>query len=350
MATVEQPHDYYNLPPAYLGFCGFLRLQAGTVLAGGGVDAYSHRNMTVRATSADMNTTQEVTKPDIIDSRFDKTVYQLGPKLVEGSISFPAVYDIQGGVNIVEALYCYAVTRKAIDGLISPFALDVKYAVSGGQNDGSFVYMGCIANTFKFAVTNEDVVNINVDIIGLVREQSTEELAPPSAAELTNTRIVTWNDARVELVLDESRTGGGLITIGGEYVRSFECNINNAAERFYTLNKQLFPQAVAPTKRDVDGSLELLGRHRDLADIAWTNENFCSESSQIKFGFVPKSTTADCNSTFGVTLPNCIFEIEEMSLGVGLFVTTVNWHSLPAAGNTTDDPLLESLNSTVFNY
>lgn len=331
-------------PPAYMGFVGFVRLVGGTIPAGGGGDNFTHGNMIVRATSADINVTQEITKPDIIDSRYDKTVYQLGPKIVEGNIGFPAVYDQQGGANIVNALYRYAVTRGQIDGLLSPFDLEVKYATSNNLNAGSFSYPGCIANTFQFSVTQEDVVNISVDIIGIRRDTLTENDTPaPSATDLTNTRIVTWNDARVEI-----RGGTAFETIGGQFVRSFEANINNAAERFYTLNALLAPQAIAPTKRDIDGTIELLGRHSDLADSAFNNENYCNATIGIAFGFVPKGSIGDCNSSFSVLLPNCIFEIEEMSLSVDLFVTTMNWHSLPAAGTGIDDPLLTNMNNVTF--
>lgn len=342
----ELPHDYYNNPPAYMGFVGFVRLKTGNIPAGTGGSVYSHRDMIVRATTADINVSQEITKPDIIDSRYDKTVYQLGPKLIDGSISFPAVYDQQGGANIVEALYRYAITRGAENGLLTDFDLDVKYATTNDSHDGSFIYNNCIVNTFQFSVSHEDVVNISVDLIGLTRALSLDSTSP-SATDLTNTRIVTWNDARVEI---RAGTRGEFGIIGGEFVRTFEANINNAAERFYTLNKNLFPQAIAPTKRDIDGSMEILGRHKDLATLAFDNQNYCSEDTSIAFGFVPKATIGDCDSTFSVLLPNCILEIEEMSLSSDLFVTSINWHSLPAAGTGIDDPLIQNLNNVTFSY
>ena len=337
------PHPYYNNPPAYMGFVGFLKLRTGNVVGTTQADSnYSHGEMIVRANSADINLSQDVTKPDVIDSRYDRTVYQLGPKVIEGSFSFPAVYDAQSGANIVEALYRYAITRNS-SGLLSPFDLDVKYASSNSApNVSDFIYFGNIVNSWTFSVSNEDVVTINVDMIGLTREFNESTIIP--AADLTNTRIVTWNDARVEI-------SGGRITntIGGQFVRAFEATVANNAERFYTLNKNLFAQAIAPTKRDITGNITLMGRHQDLANLALSNESYCSEAVQVKFGFETLATGEGCESTFGVTLPNCVFQIEEMSLSNELFETRVDWHSLPAAGTGIDDPLIANLGAT-FTY
>jgi hypothetical protein len=95
----------------------------------------------------------------------------------------------------------------------------------------------------------------------------------------------------------------------------------------------------------------LIGRHQALGNVALNNELNCTESANIKFGFNTPGTGEGCSSsTFNVTMPNCIFEIEEMSLTNDLFETTVNWHSLPAAGTGVCDPMLASLGSTTFDY
>ena len=139
------PHGYYNNPPAYMGFVGFVKLRTGNVVGTSQADSnYTHEDMIIRATSADLNLSQEVSKPDVIDSRYDRTVYQLGPKIIEGTVAFPAVYDLQGGASIVEALYRYAITRNT-SGLLSDFNLDVKYASSQtAPNVADFIYYGNI--------------------------------------------------------------------------------------------------------------------------------------------------------------------------------------------------------------
>ncbi len=355
------PHGFWNAPRAFMGFVGFVRVQAGTIKGNNdGVSDTLHGSYLIRATSADINLTQEITKPDVIDSRYDRSVYQLGPKLVDGSFAFPAVYEVPTGetTTLFEILYRYAVTRD-IHGLLSPFELNVKYAQSNLlPNEAEFRYTGCMANTWQFAVAQSDVVTCTVDVLGVNRE-TLGALDPPTrsdtactgsstseTATLGTTRIVTWNDARVEM------SGGRLVaSIGGEYVRSFEANINNDAERYYTLNTKLFVQAIAPRKREISGNVVLMGRHQQLGNIAINNELNCTESTNIKFGFNTPGTGEGCSdSTFNVTMPNCIFQIEEMSLTNDVFETTVNWHSLPSAGTGVCDPMLESLGSTTFDY
>jgi hypothetical protein len=357
------PQSFLNNPRAYMGFAGFVKI--GSNVIGGtpnqingnsdGAGLIDYNPYTIRATSADINLTQEITKPDVVDSRYDRSVYQLGPQLVDGSISFPVVYEVptNNTLTLFEVLYRLAVTRDD-NGGISPFDMEVRYDLSGNAD---FVYTGCIVNTWKFAVAQSDVVTCDFDIIGVGRKPATIE--PPTRSDTLctgsstgstdsfgATRIVTWNDARVEM------QGGrlGATGVGGQFVRTFECNINNDAERFYSLNTVLAPQHVAPRKRDVTGSMTLIGRVPLLSDTARTNELHCTESSTIKFGYRTESGGEGCSdSTFNVILPNVVFEIETMSLVNDIFESTVNWHSLPAAGTGVCDPLLE-IGSAVFDY
>jgi len=360
---MASPHGFFNAPPAYMGFVGFVRLvKTGGILGNNdGVSPTDHGNYLIRATTADINLTQEITKPDVVDSRYDKNVYQLGPKLVDGSVSFPVVYEVPDDETstLFEILYRYAVTRQN-SGALSNFDLDVKYASSNTLpfNDAEFRYNGCIVNTWKFAVAQSEVVTCTFDIIGVNREPA-GTLDPPARSDalcsgsstsspdtLGTTRIVTWNDARVEL------SGGRLVgSIGGQYVRSFEVNINNDAERYYSLNTKLFAQAIAPRKREISGNIVLLGRIPDLSAVALSNQDNCTESTNIKFGYATPGTGEGCSlSTFNVTLPNCVFKIETMSLSNEIFESTVEWSSLPSAGTGVCDPLLSSLGSTTFDY
>lgn len=306
MAKTPFPND----PRAYMGFVGYVKILG----------------YTVRATSADVNLTQEITKPDVVDSRYDRSVYQLGPQLVDGSISFPVVYEAGiGGTTLFEVLYNLAVNRDAI-GELGRFDVEVKYASNVG-----FKYTKCVINTWKFSVAQSDVVTCDFDIIGEARETGT--LSNPSEGDVSTTRIVTWNDAFVNMSL-----AGG--TVESQNIRTFDCSIANDVERFYSLNGVLAPQALAARKRDVTGSLTVMGRHDVLAGAALANEINCTESSTIDFGYITNSTGEGCTgSTFSVTLPNCVFEIETLSLTNDIFESTVAYHSLPGAGTGITDPL-----------
>lgn len=349
----------FEQPPAYMGYVGFVSIDGSVV----------------RATSADIKLTQDITKPEVIDGRIDRTVYGLGPQEVGGSIAFPAIYDNAGGATTIANLWNKTCQRKN-DGTLFDFPVLIKYAEGGVYNTSVFTYDNCVMNSIQFSVTNGDNLNITADIIGLTRTQGDKDeetiIDPPGSSIATdNSRVVTWADSRMELrpvqpsadlpdggnrsgrqfgwvhPSDKASDGTDVRYIGGQHIRSYEVNVNNNVERFYTLNRALFAQAVAPSKRDVTGNVVFLGRIPDLSEMAFTNEDWAYEDSYILFGFQPSVGS----SSFIRKLPNVVFQIEEMSITNNLFETTVNWHSLPAAritptvtnpGNTTSetDPLL----------
>ena len=317
-------HPYYEKPPAYMGYVGFVNI-------GGNI---------IRATSANMALSQDITKPDVVDGRIDKTVYQLGPQEVGGSIAFPAIYDNAGGTTTVADMWQKTCQRSQI-GTLPEFDVTIKYAQTGTYNSSSFVYKHCVVNSMQISVTQSDVMNINLDIIGLLRSSASLPLPPGSSVHTDNSRVVTWADSRINIIAGGRPIGlGG--TVGGEFIRSYEVNVNNNVNRFYTMNRNLFAQAVAPAKRDVTGNIVFLGRLDGLGELAFTNDQYAYENTSIDFGFQPSVGS----SSFVRRLPNVVFQIEEMAITNDLFETTMQWHSLPAAriANATTsaatDPLL----------
>ncbi len=330
-------NPFFEQPPAYMGYVGFVNMDGNII----------------RATSADIKLTQDITKPDVVDGRIDRTVYQLGPQEVGGSVAFPAIYDNAGGTTTVENLWNKACTRTDIGTLIN-FPITVKYAQTGTYNSSTFKYDNCVVNTMQFSVTQSDVMNITTDVIGLTRTPESIAVADfpgaPGPDSQDNSRVVTWADSRIEINEGPQRPIGLGGQIGGQFIRSFEVNINNNVERFYTLNKALFAQAIAPAKRDVTGNIVFIGRLDGLGELAFTNELYGYEDTEIRFGFKPSIGSTE----FIRRLPNCVFQIEEMAITNNLFETTVNWHSLPAAyianatTNATYDPLLDDTYTTSY--
>ena len=302
----------FGTPPAYMGFMGYVRFKFPSV-----------NDVIIRATSADLRLSQDITKPDVIDGRFDKTVYQLGPQIVEGSVEYPAIMERSGRTDPTAQLYRAAIGRDVGIGaragrLKSTYIFDTEVMYT--TQFANFKYNQCIVNTWSFKAEQSGIVTINVGLLGRDREQAANTpLTTSSSGFPINARIVTWNDVTVGIT--------GAVTVSSEYVRTFEATVNNDAERFYTFNGLLAPQDIAARKRDIDGSIVLLGRHPQLAEQAYTNQDRCYEVSQINFGYQLSRT--ECNSTFLVTYPNTIFEIEEMQLSNDIFETTVNWHVLP---------------------
>jgi hypothetical protein len=352
----------YGIPPAFMGYVGFVRLRPTNGIIGHAAEggAYNHGAYTFRALSADINVTQEITKPDVIDSRYDRTAYQLGPRLVDGSINFPVVYEVNSsGKTLFETMYRYAVTRQP-NGLLSDFNLDVKYAATADANLATFVYENCVVNSFSFNVAQSDMVQSTIEVVGKDRKIVDIGADPPNTIEACGgssgadggfgtTRIVTWNDARVEISSEAGGFSGGN-SVGGAYIRTFDMTINNDVERFFTLNGVLAPQGVAPRKREITGSVVFMGRHDKFATFNFENEKRCDGDGIVKFGYKTPSTGLGCDpSTFDVALPNTVFEIETMSLTNDIFESTVNYHTMPAGGINVCDPLLDNIGGNTFD-
>ena len=303
----------FGTPPAYMGFVGFVRYE------------FPNSVVVVRATSADVKLSQDIQKPDVIDGRWDRSVYAPMAQIVEGSVEYSAIMERQGGVDPTARLYRAAVGREISGPRFGQlrnsniFNLGVRYTSQFSE----FRYKDCLINTWKFSVVQQDFVKVNVGLIGRIREDAVlGPLTSSSPGFPTNARAVTWADAVVKV-----QGSRGSPNISGDYIRSFDITYNNNADRFYTLNRSLAPQDIAVKKRDIDGKIEILGRHEGLGEHARTNQDRCYEESKIKFGY--QLTRDQCNSTFLVTVPNIVFRIEELSLTNDIFQTSVQFHSLP---------------------
>ncbi|MFA5598989.1 MAG: phage tail tube protein [Phenylobacterium sp.] len=270
-------------------------------------------NSPVRVTSADLHLAQSVTKPDIIDGKTDKTVYILGPKIIEGGLSFPAVHDQATGV--ISSIWNMAVQRDA-DGRISNDDINVKYATGV-----SYKYTDCIINTLEMSVTQQATLDVTLNVMG--KDRITGDTTEPSYS-YRNTRAITWND----IIFGISSSS---LNVAGSETRQFSININNDADRYYTFNRLLAPQDLAPRKREITGTMEIMGRNLGLANLALTNQNRCHEDGVIRFGYELGGLTSatGCAGSWVVEIPGCVFEIETLNLTNNLFVTTVNYHALP---------------------
>lgn len=355
----------------------------------------------IRATNIDLNVTQSITKPPLIDGRFDLTTYQLGPKEVGGGIQFPAIHGaLNGGssAGIVGSIWEAAMERNSSNGrLNNSFDTHVKYVSSqahpygGGAEEVAFKYTKCQVNTLEMSVSQGETLNVNMDLVGIERQNdnSTNIIYPTR-----NTRIVTWNDVVAAFhIAEPSANRVGLVT--GQVLRNISLNINNGVERFYTLNNKLFPEDITATKREITGSATALGRIFNIAKLARTNEQRCAEFSSIIFGFRaagsgrfivdqqgasnpysegscpgtqstftdPISSNAyntcsyDCSGGFFVYFPGVVFEIETLGLTTDIFETEFNFHILPGAQQATfanDAGFLlgsgGSINNNTFRY
>lgn len=368
-----------------------------------GGETLARNSSAIRATSIDLNLRQTITKPPLIDGRFDLTAYQLGPREVGGGIQFPAVHGaLNGGssAGIVGSIYRAAMQRNANDGRLTfPFDSYVRYvsknahSYGAGDTEVSYKYTKCQVNTLEMSIAQSDVLNVNMDLVGIDRQPATKvDLVYPSR----NTRMVTWNDVVAAFHVVEPASGRvGMVT--GEVLRNFSLNINNGVDRFYTLNNKLVPEDITATKREITGSATSLGRVFNTAQLARTNEDRCAEFSQVIFGFraagsgrfivdqqgagdpysngacptsggddtftdpasgtIYNTCSYDCSGGFFLYFPGVVFEIETLGLSTDIFETEFNFHILPGAQQETfasDAGFLlgdtGSINTTTFQY
>lgn len=283
---------------ASMGFVGYVQFE----------------NSLVRATSADVKATQNIEKPNVVDGKLDKTVYQLGPIEVGGTIAFPAIHE--DGSAVTALLWKRAIERSTADGKLTKLQfINIRY-----NDTAAYQYNQCLVDTFEFAAAQYDMVNISVGIIGISRQQGTI-LAPNNFYAFRNTRAVTWNDAVVNF--------SGPVTVNGDEIRNFTVSLANNSQRFYTLNRSLFPQDIAPTKRDITGSVVIMGRNNSLANRAFSNDTRCTETTSVTWGYQLGITSPGCSGDFLVNIPGVVFQIEEIAITNELLETTVNWHALP---------------------
>jgi hypothetical protein len=305
-------------PNAYLGFVGWVRFGSSYF---------------VRATSADIGVTQSIEKPDVVDGKIDKTVYQLGPVEVGGSVSFPGVYELYPGTtkSPLVQLWNWAIQRTDGGDIVPANKQDIfiKYV-----NGVGFRYTKTVIDSYEFNIAAEDVLNITVNVIGVDRQQDTDPSINNNLPDYSqrNTRIITWNDVDVSI-------GGPGVSVESAEIRSFTATVANNVQRIYTLNSSLAPTVVVPTKRDITGSFTLIGRNSSLGlraygyegESATGNETRCTADNTIGFGYSTQlGENANCASEWGVEFADCVvFEVEEMAITNDFFETTVNWHALP---------------------
>ncbi len=340
---------------ANMGWVGFLNLVIPSLKA----------DNILRVTSADVNLSQDITKPDVIDGRIDKTVYQLGPKIVEGSLSMPIIADINPNDaslsaagcpeandlssttsvagNLLKNIWCWATARGPQGRLLYNDAeLRIRYA-----NHAAFAFDTAIVNTLGMTVTQSDAVTFDIDVIGRARstaEQAfnTDAFTEPKITDfLAPARVFTWNDVTVNGIGGCSNPEDLFFS---NQVRAFTMEINNNADRFYTLNGSLFPVDINVGQREVTGSLTLLGLQDRLRLLAETNQDRFTEKNEIRFAFyigedtfnntnfTPRDWIGDGavdppNAIFFKRLTSVVFQIEEIAMTNEVLETTINWHA-----------------------
>lgn len=330
------------IPTASMGFVGSIRFNGGTI----------GQEILVRALSCNISAKQKIDYPDVVDGRIDNTLYQLGPRMVDGDCEFPLVHEgIQNGTskdcggntttcetNLANRLWNIAAKRDQVGRLVNQFNVDVRYT-----DNAAFRYPNCIINTMKISVNQADIVKLNFSVIG--GANSTDSVREPLTTErdptfLSPARIVTWNDFRINIFVREES-----ITIPGSYIRSFEVTINNNADRFYTLNGKLVPQDITARKRSIEGSIALMGfTAKQFHEFIYNNQQRFTSQSKIAFGYTLGSATIPYWAT---ALWGVIFEIEQVAISNDIIETRIPFRALGDCENDYEAIELGTCNVSV---
>lgn len=302
---------------ATMGWIGFVKL--GTAI--------------IRATSCDIKTSQEITYPEVVDGRADQTIFQMGPKITGGTVAFPLVHDTATGAcsspttttlqanSIAAHIWALAAARDA-SGRLTAFNSTVRYS-----NNLAYYYPNCYLNSLTFTIAQGADVQCSAEVFGGASSANgiSDRTGDPSLIDnslnyLAPARVATWNDVAVALV-----NLGGSNVLGNE-MREFTVTLNNNLERFYTLNGTLSAFDIAPKKREISGTLKIIGNNQILSKWTDQNDQRFTSSSQIAFGFKiggPAQPAYWANGLNGV-----ILEIEEVAISTGLFETSTKWRAL----------------------
>jgi hypothetical protein len=275
-----------STPTAGMGYIGFV----------------SVFGLLVRVTSSNINISQAITNPDIIDGRVDQTVYQLGPIEVGGDIGFPIILD--STIDFPTKIFEFALDRDfdTTGELINSGTIVVRYTF--GEE---FSFARAKVNTFTLTTTVEDAVTGTFNLVGTTRTRTSAISIP---AYLSPARVLTWDAVTVD--------GAGVGEFESKFVRSFDMTVNNNVQRNYTFDPDagFFPSNISTGKRMIDGNIEFQG-------FAPTEESAADGN--------PTKVTSDDTITFVLgssvskKLHGIIYEHLDIASATGIITSTVRY-------------------------
>lgn len=354
-----------------MGWVGFLKVR--------NLDVDPTKSFILRLNSCDLKLSQTIETPEVIDGRIGRTVYKLGPKIVEGSLSMPLIADVsdidsytngcvppsalQGDQSVAGQLlgniWCWATGRGPRGRILkNNVSIDVRYA-----NHAAFTFDRALVNSLTMNIEKEQEIKMDMQLWARSRAPSgLDEVAVPANSGstyqiddfLSPARILTWNDATINAVTgcDTSALGAAFTAIFvSSQVRSFTMDINNNAERIYTLNGTLYPADINVKKREIGGSIALLGLSEKLRKLSETNQERFTEKNRLRialyigndrydpttggtfsrdwFGDNANPAAAGINgSIWYKEFAGTVFEIEEMEMTNDIYETKIKWHGL----------------------
>lgn len=372
---------------ANMGYVGFVQIESALLAQKLGTSALGQ---TLRVSNFNVQLKQDIDKPPVIDGRIDRTVYRLGPKMIDGAMSMPVVVDtferdtcptqsslISSGENsaagkVMLLMWCWSTSRSpegrmAYDDVM----LNVRYA-----NHAAFTYDRCMVNSMSLRVAQGDMLTMETNIIGRARNPMNADPTVAASASglpqltdfLAPARVLTWNDVTVTGITGCSGMNPGTPLFYSNTIRNWDLTIANNLDRFYTLNGSLYPTDVNAAVRDVTGSLEFMGlpetlRQHTSGNSATTGlQSHFTEKNELRFAFYVgdetyagggnfnqrdwTGTNPVGNPLFSRKLIAVVYEIETMELSPDLYTTKCNYHGMA----NDDDGYYEAFDPATSNF
>lgn len=379
---------------ANMGWVGFVKAKFGRDIKWGSETLYTRgQDVMLRVLTADLKLSQEIKAAEVIDGRIDRTAYWLGPKIVEGTLGFPLVADNGVGgcppdgpvgqaqaAALLNAIWQWGLTRDSFGRLCyADTDLIVRYA-----NHAAFKYTRCLINELSLKVAKEDMITMDLGVIAQARfgygddpdlsGVNYNEICPLNSddgwtgnpdleipAFLAPARILTWNDFSVNgMHMEGTNCANQTPLFWSNQIREFNLTINNHAERYYSLNGTLAPVDINVGKREITGSMTLLGYNHALRRHAETNQDRFTSKDELRMAiYIGDDASGDVTTSstglprdwytgtytqignaiqdqqgnshypiFARKLVGVVFQIEEVALTNDVLETTVNYLSL----------------------
>ena len=243
--------------------------------------------------------------------------------------------------QLLNNIWCWATARGPQGRLLYHDAsFDIRYA-----NHAAFKFDHCVPNTLGMSIAQGDAVSFDINVIGRARNPFVDPQTEPEAADfLSPARTLTWNDVSITAIQGCGNEEGLFYS---NQVREFSFEINNNADRFYTLQGSLYPMDINVQKREIGGTVTLLGMADRLRILSESNQARFTEKNELRMAFYIGEETFDgtiftsrdwtsgdapAASIFSKKFLGVVFQIEEIALGNDVLESAITWHAL-----ATDD-------------
>lgn len=297
----------------------------------------------LRCSEVSITPRQAVELPDLIQGGVDRTAYQIGERVVEGTLSFPLVAEVGAASTVGTPPGSTSDFVTVDDGVDTIFSNAINNANSPSTLYDTFevgttyhgIFKNCMVNELTIDGREGGPVEVSAAIWpthiqgDLVSETDTEGGAPSAFFDLEEVEVIMFYNVRIN--------GGNDIEIGSwsldpDLIRSFSLRVANNLVRNFTYNQSESAHDVTFGLRRVEGNFTFQlnynttnnpasGRFPRFADIMSKAAGTPELTFECGGGVTP-------GFTYTFTVRNPIFEASNQPISVGVLTQTVNFYAV----------------------